>query len=119
LFQSNSQMDALPPPQPDEPEWLQVQRTRRRQANNLNFGGLLAMGVGSVPYAIAEAIADAPHFGRLSPWVLGLAAILTVGALISRSRFDRGSFARSFASWSVATHGLVASVALITLLQGL
>lgn len=107
----------LPPTQPHEPEWLQIQSSRRTQTNNFTYGGLMAMGFGAIPYAIAESIASAPHFGRFALGVFLFAATLTVASIACAWRFDKGSFKRYFAGWSVATHGLVALTVLITLLQ--
>jgi hypothetical protein len=89
----------LPPHQKNEPEWLQVQRVRRREENNWNLGGLSAIALAAVPYAIWETM-------RAPPFVALLIAVgITILAIMVTRRSVKGSFQRGFAVWSMAVHG--------------
>ena len=88
----------LPPQRENEPEWLQVQRRRKRDDCNRNRGGLAAMALYPTPYAIWE-VFRAPPFLAL---ILAVAA--TTAAIILSRRAVKGSFQRAFATWSFVAH---------------
>lgn len=94
----------LPPQQENEPEWLRVQRQRRQEEHNWNYGGWAAMAFVAVPYATWEAL-------RAPPFVaLVIAVAITTVAFIFYRRSVGSSFQRGFAIWSVAAHTLCAVV---------
>lgn len=93
----------LPPEQPNEPEWLQVQRGVRKEERNWNYGGLAAIPAAMLPYALIDAILPPAHVGAA---LLATSAAVLAAAIIVLRRTPRGTFKRGFVIWSVPVHAL-------------
>jgi hypothetical protein len=109
----------LPPERKNEPEWLQIQRRRRRESSNWTYSGLAAMSLAAMLFAIVEALQNETNSGLFDLIAFFVAAILMVFAILVTRRSAKGSFQRGFAGWSVFTYGLFAVGSLATVLRQL